>query len=312
MRSRTRSGLIVVMASMVLISAAGIALAGALPPGGTFIDDDGNTHEANIEAIVAEGITFGCDPVGPRYCPNDSVSRAQMASFLARALDLPATATDWFTDDDGNTHEANINKVAEAGITLGCGGALYCPSESVSRAQMASFLARALGLPDSGTDWFTDDDGNTHEANINKVAEAGITLGCGGALYCPIDSVSRAQMASFLARALGLEPMAPPPRPTTTTTTTSSATTTSTTTPSQTFNVSIGEFFFNPTPINISVGDSVRWTNNGTVDHTTTGNWDSENLSPGSTFTQTFDSPGTSDYICTIHPLMSGTVKVNP
>jgi hypothetical protein len=201
------------MAFMVLISAAGVALAGTLPPGGTFIDDDGNAHEANIEAIVAEGITFGCDAEGPRYCPDDFVTRAQMASFLARALDLPASKTNFFADDNGSVHEDNINRVAEAGITVGCAPVLYCPNEFVTRAQMASFLARALGLSASATDFFTDDGDNTHEDNINRVAEAGITVGCAPVLYCPDEFVTRAQMASFLARALGLEPMVPPPRP---------------------------------------------------------------------------------------------------
>ena len=92
---------------------------------------------------------------------------------------------------------------------------------------MASFLARALDLPASETDWFTDDDGLSHESNINAVADAGITLGCGTGIYCPADLVPRDQMASFLARALGLDPIIPPP-PTTTTTTTAAPTTTTT------------------------------------------------------------------------------------
>ncbi len=53
---------------------------------GTFIDDDGNAHEPFIEAIVAEGITGGCSPAGDRYCPDESVTRGQMATFLARGL----------------------------------------------------------------------------------------------------------------------------------------------------------------------------------------------------------------------------------
>ena len=174
---------------------------GAIPPGGRFFDDDGSTHEDNIEAIATAGVTLGCNAQGTAYCPGDSVNRAQMASFLARASDLPDSLTDWFTDDDGSSHEANINKVADAEITLGCGGTDYCPGELVTRAQMASFLSRALDLPDSLTDWFGDDDGSSHEANINKVADAGITLGCGDGSYCPLDPVTRAQMASFIARA---------------------------------------------------------------------------------------------------------------
>ena len=69
-----------------------VALALAvLPPGGSFVDDDGNIHEGAIEAIAAAGITRGCNPpANDRYCPDQSVNREQMAAFLARALDLPA------------------------------------------------------------------------------------------------------------------------------------------------------------------------------------------------------------------------------
>ena len=95
---------------------------------------------------------------------------------------------------------------------------------------MASFLARALDLPPSVKDWFSDDDGSTHEDNINKIADDGVTLGCDAeGHYRPGDNVRRDQMASLLGRALGLDPIFPPP-PTTTTTTTGTGGTTTTTT----------------------------------------------------------------------------------
>ena len=207
------------VATFVLLALGiGVALAG-LPPGGTFTDDDGNTHEGNIEAIAAAGITLGCNPEGTLYCPKSDVTRAQMATFLVRAFGIPRVAGNRFSDVSG-THLANINAIAEAGITLGCSsdGTLYCPNDGVTRAQMASFLRRALDLPPSVINWFTDDDGNTHEDSINRVADAGITRGCGGDEYCPGDHVPRDQMASFLARAGGLDPIIPPPSTTTTTT----------------------------------------------------------------------------------------------
>jgi hypothetical protein len=126
-----------------------------------------------------------------------------MASFLARALNLPAASTDWFADDAGSVHEADINRVAQAGITLGCSDGQYCPKTPVNRDQMASFLARALALPAAATDWFADDAGSVHEADINRVAQRGITLGCASGLYCPANPVTREQMAAFLHRAIG-------------------------------------------------------------------------------------------------------------
>lgn len=179
---------------------------------GTFADDDDNVHEGMIEAIFAEGITQGCSAQFPQYyCPFDPITRAQMGSFLARALDRVSGGTDWFDDDDGTTHEDNINAIADPpAVTLGCGPPrTYCPDDFVTRAQMASFLFRAFDLPLSETDWFPDDDDDTHEDSINAIAEAGITLGCGGGLYCPNELVPRDQMASFIGRALGLDPIEP-------------------------------------------------------------------------------------------------------
>ena len=89
-------------------------------------------------------------------------------------------------DDIGSSPFADdIIWVAEQGITLGCGPRLFCPADGVTRGQMASFLARALGYPASAADWFTDDDGTTHEANINRLADAAVTLGCEPGLFCP-------------------------------------------------------------------------------------------------------------------------------
>jgi len=167
-----------------------------------FYDDDGLSMEADIAAVWRAGISAGCGTA--RFCPRDEVTRAEMATFLARAMDLPPATVDHFTDDDGTTHEANINRLAEAGIIGGCGEDLVCPDQPVTRAQMASFLARALALPESTTDHFTDDDGSTHESAIDRLADAGISGGCTTDHFCPDITVSRGLMARFLARAFDL------------------------------------------------------------------------------------------------------------
>jgi hypothetical protein len=189
---------------------AGPAVAAELPPGGTFIDDDGNTHEGYIEALATEGITHGCSD--DRYCPSDDITRGQMAAFLRRALGLPGSTTDHFTDDDDSLFEADINALADAGITKGCGGTDFCPDAAVTRGQMAAFLRRADSLPGTDVDHFTDDDGSRFEADINALAAAGITKGCGGTDFCPGSRTTRAQMASFIGRTVGLVPTVPPER----------------------------------------------------------------------------------------------------
>lgn len=212
-----------ILPGLVLVAVAAIgvsSLSAELPPGGTFIDEDGSTHEGAIEAIVNEGITFGCDERRIRYCPDDVVTRGQMAAFLNRALDLPATTEDFFTDDNASIFEGDINRIAAAGITLGCNppaNSSYCPNREISRGEMASLLTRAFPdlMPESAPDAFTDDNSNIHQDNINRLAAAGITAGCNppaNTHFCPREGVTRAQMASFLVRALGLDPITPPPQ----------------------------------------------------------------------------------------------------
>ncbi|QDG49900.1 hypothetical protein FIV42_03825 [Persicimonas caeni] len=172
---------------------------------GTFADDDGNPHEPAIEAIYREGITQGCEGgLRPLYCPSAEVTRGQMAVFLSRALSLPAAGRDYFSDDDGAWFEADANRLAEAGISHGCGNDGFCGNDPITRGQMAAFLDRAFGFPESSRDYFSDDDGEFWEQNANNIAQAGVTLGCGGGRYCGDSPVTRDQMASFLARALDL------------------------------------------------------------------------------------------------------------
>lgn len=68
---------------------------------------------------------------------------------------------------------------------------------------------------------------------------------------------------------------------------------------------------FDPDSIEVSVGDTVEWSNEGGVAHTVTfDDVDSGNLDSGETFARTFDEPGEFDYVCTIHAGMDGTVTV--
>ena len=166
-----------------------------------FTDIAGLPFKADIEWDYANGITTGC--TATTYCPDDVVTREQMASFLARALKLGGTAPDAFSDDETSIHEANINLVAREKIATGCAVGTFCPKDNVRRDQMASFLARALKLSGAAPDAFTDDEGNIHEANINLVARDGVTTGCAVGRYCPKDDVTRGQMAAFLHRAFG-------------------------------------------------------------------------------------------------------------
>ncbi len=166
-----------------------------------FSDTIGSPFDYDIAWLAERAITAGCS--ADRFCPRATVLREQMASFLGRALALTPAAVDYFTDDAASPHQADINRLAGSGISGGCASGRFCPRGSVTREQMASFLSRALRLPVATKDYFTDDAGSPHEADINRLAQANITGGCSATTYCPGSTITREQMAAFLHRALG-------------------------------------------------------------------------------------------------------------
>lgn len=197
--------------SLLVVAAVLSTEADAIVLTGFFSDDDGHLFEADIDAIAADGITRGCNPpANSRYCPDDNVTRGEMAAFLRRALNLPQVSTDFFSDDNGSIFQGDINAIAAVGITRGCNPPAndrYCPDDEVDRGQMAAFIRRALELPAVSTDYFTDDDFSTFEGDINAIGDRGITRGCNppaNTRYCPTRNVTRGEMAAFLNRALGL------------------------------------------------------------------------------------------------------------
>lgn len=132
--------------------AAFLARALGLPEGRYvgFQDVGGSIFADQILSLAGAEITKGCNPpTNSRFCPDDHVTRGQMAAFLTRALHLaPGNGVD-FTDDDGSSFEADIEALAAAGITTGCNppaNTKFCPNDVVTRGQMAAFLARALDL----------------------------------------------------------------------------------------------------------------------------------------------------------------------
>lgn len=100
---------------------------------------------AHAERLAELGVTLGCGAAPARYCPDDPVTRAQMASFLKRAFRLGPALPAGFTDIDGNRHAAAIDALHTAGITSGCSvdPLQFCPDRATTRIQMAVFLERA-------------------------------------------------------------------------------------------------------------------------------------------------------------------------
>jgi len=117
-------------------------------------------HAEAIDRLAEAGIVQGGagGAGGDRYVPTAGVSRAQMASYVRRALeyltgDSFSTPSDYFTDDeDAQTHERSINAVAAEGIAVGDGADGYAPAAVVRRDQMSGFLVRTLAVLEADGD----------------------------------------------------------------------------------------------------------------------------------------------------------------
>lgn len=168
------------------------------------------------EVRWGQGLFRGCNPPeNTLICPDGLVTRGQMAALLVRyreglglpVFDLAPATRDYFTDDDGHIFEAEINRIREAGITFGCNppsNSRFCPDQPVTRAQMASFLVRALYMNSNPKDAFVDDEHSIHEEDINLIAHFDVTRGCNPPTYdrfCPDSYLRRDEMAVFLYRA---------------------------------------------------------------------------------------------------------------
>ena len=179
-----------------------------------FLDvDQAHLQHRFVENIVRKGITAGCGN-GQSYCPANPVTRAQMAVFLLKSkygaayVPPPATGTVFFDVPAANPFAPWIEQLATEAITGGCGNGNYCPSGSVTRAQMAAFLLKSKYgpnlVPPAATGVFADVPVTHPFATwIELLADDEITGGCGGPNYCPSNPVTRGQMAVFLTKTFG-------------------------------------------------------------------------------------------------------------
>lgn len=147
---------VVTRAQMAVFIERAVHGSGYIPPepnGNLFGDvSSGYWAAAWIESLANEGITGGCGQ--GNYCPESSITRAQMAVFLLRGKYgrdyTPPELTGWtgFYDVSSDYWAAAwIKQLAAEGITGGCGNGNFCPDASVTRAQMAVFLTKTFSLP---------------------------------------------------------------------------------------------------------------------------------------------------------------------
>ncbi|MBR2576592.1 MAG: S-layer homology domain-containing protein, partial [Firmicutes bacterium] len=197
-----------------------------------FEDVPGDAYFADpVKWAVKQGITNGI--TGTRFGPDLSCTRAQMTAFLWRAAGSPepAAADNPFSDvEAGSYYEKAVLWAVEKGITNGTSETTFSPKAIVTRGQSVTFLYRMkknpsqsaaqtalpegeLGLAspagEDGTDGdgeglaFTDvPQGAYYYDAVRWAAQAGVTTGKTDELFAPDDSCTRAQIVTFLYRAM--------------------------------------------------------------------------------------------------------------
>jgi hypothetical protein len=189
-----------------------------VPPSAFYFD------AANL--MYTKGVTKGCSSSPLDYCPNNPVTRDEMAYFIVTAIygascgqpycfTLNNPGTQYFIDvPPSDQFYPQVEKMYELGVTLGCAGTAgvnlqYCPTASVNREQMAEFIIKArygagtsFDIPP--TPYFTDvpalDD--SFYNYVQRMAFDGITEGCTVTTFCPTQTVERYQMAIFMMKGL--------------------------------------------------------------------------------------------------------------
>ena len=155
-----------------------------------FIDTRDHWAKDEIDFVSARGLVNGMSDT--IYAPNNSTTRAQLWTILARQNDADLTGgATWY--------EKAQNWAKSEGVSDGAN-----PNAAINRAQMVTMLWRAEGQPTAGgTASFTDVSADAYYAGaVSWAVENGITTGVGGGRFNPTGTCTRAQIAAFLARSM--------------------------------------------------------------------------------------------------------------
>ena len=173
----------------------------------------GDFHAPAIEALDAIGLFIDTECAEDLFCPDEPIPRWVMAVWLGRAAygihsgqDSPSRFTD--LSDEMAWAAPYIEILVEEGAVEECGTdpLRFCPEKNITRAETATALTRAFGLPPAGHIGFGDLGDVDNIGDIRSLAAARATNGCSShpLLFCPSGPVTRGQMAAFLGRITGL------------------------------------------------------------------------------------------------------------
>ena len=165
----------------------------------------GSFYELPVAWAVDNGVTSGISAT--EFGPNVSCNRAQVVTFLWRAADCPEPASTEhpFVDvQSGSFYEKAVIWAVEQGITAGLDATHFGPNTVCNRAQVVTFLWRAQGNPNSDAATpFTDvKAGDFYEMPVRWAVENGITSGISATEFGALTPCNRAQVVTFLYRAL--------------------------------------------------------------------------------------------------------------
>lgn len=176
------------------------------PQTGVFVDvPEDSYYEEAVDWAVENGITNGVS--SDRFDPDGLCTRAQIVTFLWRAAGSPVPKSTGhnFTDvKAGSYYEQAVLWAVENGITVGTSSTTFSPDATCTRAQAVTFLYRASDSPAvSGSAAFSDVATDAYYADAVAWAEKkGITTGIGGGLFGSNNDCTRAQIVTFLWRAM--------------------------------------------------------------------------------------------------------------
>jgi hypothetical protein len=211
-----RTGTILVAGQTISVTErATVQIFADVPPSNLYFDA--------ADMLYAHHITAGCSSNPLDYCPDVNIPRWEMAVYIVRSIfggnDFTAPSVPIFNDVPvGTAGFAFIQEMSQLGITSGCSAGEFCPTDSVSRNEMAIFVIRmrygATAMFDfPTTPYFTDVTPETFGWSwIQRLKEDNITNGCTETTFCPTEPVTRGEMAIFIM-AGGFNALLPPGTP---------------------------------------------------------------------------------------------------
>ncbi len=205
----------------LFVRQSGGDIAGLAPDGMRewFFTPDGLAAALGVDELEEVGYSSANTVIGPidgegtLYFASRSANRdALLAIDSSGGLDEAECGASFVDVSPGNAHACDIDEMLARGITEGVGGDRYAPRGTVTRAEFATFLVRALEIEPLASGPFVDIDGYpAHRENINAAFAEGITRGVSETAFAPGRQITRAEVAALLARAFELEPVASGP-----------------------------------------------------------------------------------------------------